>query len=85
MDEYLGELPSWTLLDGHIEKEMNFKSFRDVIDFVNKLTPIADAEDHHPDLLIWGYNKLKIMLMTHTIKGLSENDFILAAKIDSLV
>ncbi len=52
--------------------------------FVNKVGVIAEAEGHHPDLSIFGWNKVKISISTHAIGGLSDNDFILAAKIDEL-
>jgi 4a-hydroxytetrahydrobiopterin dehydratase len=60
-----------------------FKDFKDSIDFVNKVAEIANEQDHHPDIHIY-YNKVRIELTTHKIKGLSENDFILAAKINSI-
>jgi 4a-hydroxytetrahydrobiopterin dehydratase len=62
-----------------------FKDFKEVIAFINKVADIAEAEGHHPDLLLFGWNKLKISLSTHSIDGLSENDFILASKIDQIV
>jgi len=69
--------------DKEIEKEFKFKDFKEAIRFVNKTAEIAEAEGHHPDITI-NYNKVKINLSTHAIKGLSVNDFILARKIESL-
>ncbi len=64
-----------------ILKQFKFHNFTEAMDFANKITPIAEAEGHHPDLCVsWG--KVVVELSTHAIKGLSENDFILAAKID---
>jgi len=63
--------------------EFKFKNFKENMAFVNKIADIAEAEGHHPDLKI-NYNKLRVDLSTHAISGLSENDFILAAKIDKL-
>ena len=61
-----------------------FKNFLDSQNFINKVGQISESEGHHPDILFgWGYAEIKIT--THAIKGLSENDFILAAKIDQLV
>lgn len=67
-----------------VSKEFSFKDFKEALAFTDKVGAIAEAEGHHPDLqLRWG--KVVVELTTHAIKGLSENDFILAAKIDELV
>ena len=67
-----------------IFKKFEFKTFKQSLDFVNKVGGIADKEGHHPDISLgWGYSL--IMLHTHAIKGLSLNDFIVAAKIDELL
>ena len=78
----LEQTPGWTIApDGlSLSREFTFKNFVEAMDFANKITPIAEAEGHHPDLSI-GWGKVGITLMTHAIGGLSENDFILAAKI----
>ena len=66
-----------------LEKDFKFKNFLDSQKFVNKVGGIAEEEGHHPDIIFgWGYAKIKIT--THAIEGLSENDFILAAKIDTI-
>ncbi len=79
------ETPAWTIApDGlSISREFTFKNFVEAMDFANKITPIAEAEGHHPDLTI-GWGRVGVTLMTHAIGGLSENDFILAAKIDQI-
>ncbi|MCH7951297.1 4a-hydroxytetrahydrobiopterin dehydratase [Patescibacteria group bacterium] len=84
--QYLKNAQGWELVDDDkkIEKEFTFKNFVEAIDFVNNVAEIAEREDHHPDLFIHAYKKLRITLSTHAIGGLSENDFILAAKIDAL-
>jgi len=67
-----------------LNKKFIFKNFIDSQIFVNKVAKISEEEGHHPDILFgWGYAKIKIT--THAIKGLSENDFILAAKIDQII
>ncbi len=66
-----------------IEKSMVFKNFDKAMDFVNMVADMAELEQHHPDIDI-RYNKVKLVLSTHAIGGLSENDFILAAKIDRI-
>jgi 4a-hydroxytetrahydrobiopterin dehydratase len=79
-------LPGWTLsADGlRIRKEWTLKNFMAGIDFFNTVADLAEKEGHHPDLHLVGYRKAAIELTTHAIDGLSENDFILAAKIDML-
>ena len=67
-----------------IRKTVKCKDFLDAVSLIQRIAPIAEAEDHHPDLHLTGYRKLTIELSTHAISGLSENDFILAAKIDQL-
>ena len=76
----------WELVDGKaIRKTVKCKDFLDAVALIQKIAPFAEAEDHHPDLHLTGYRKLTIELSTHAIGGLSENDFILAAKIDQLL
>jgi len=83
----LGLLPHWLLsLDGKwIHRKMVFKNFVQAVACVNKIADLAEAEGHHPDLHLTGYRNLEIAISTHAIGGLSENDFILASKIDALV
>jgi 4a-hydroxytetrahydrobiopterin dehydratase len=74
----------WLVVDDHhLEKEFKFKNFAEALDFTNKVGAQAEAQDHHPDILLsWG--KVRITLWTHSVGGLSENDFILAARIEGL-
>lgn len=84
-EKLLRELDGWNIsADGTaISKVYKRKNFVDAMDFANAITPIAEAEGHHPDLAVsWG--SVGITLTTHAIGGLSENDFIMAAKIDEL-
>ncbi len=81
----LKHVKGWTLSGDvrWISKEFAFENFKDGMVFANKITDIAEAEGHHPDLCIsWG--KVVVEITTHAIRGLSENDFILAAKIDTI-
>jgi 4a-hydroxytetrahydrobiopterin dehydratase len=82
--EYLSQLKSrWEVLeDKKIRKEFKFSGFPEAISFVNKVAKIAEQENHHPDIHIF-YRKVVIELWTHAVGGLSENDFILAAKIEN--
>ena len=68
----------------YLDKKFKFKNFLESQDFINKVGKVSENEGHHPDILFgWGYAEIKIT--THAIEGLSENDFILAAKIDQLI
>lgn len=75
----------WMLIDGGriLARTWTFKDFKNTMAFVNKVAVVAEEESHHPDLSI-SYNTLSLELTTHAIEGLSENDFILAAKIDTI-
>ena len=82
-EKHLPEVPDWAVIeDKKIEKDFKFKDFKEAMTFVNKVGAIAEEENHHPDINLHNWNKVKITLSTHAIKGLSDNDFILAAKID---
>jgi 4a-hydroxytetrahydrobiopterin dehydratase len=78
-DQLMGVLPGWTQTDGSIEKEFHFKSYLDALDFAYSVGRIAEEQNHHPDILI-KWRRVKVTLSTHSVKGLSENDFIMAAK-----
>ena len=82
----LSDLRGWELADGKtLRKTVQCKDFLDAVSLIQQIAPIAEAEDHHPDLHLTGYRTLTIELSTHAIGGVSENDFILAAKIDELL
>ena len=78
------QLPSWDVVEEHhLDRTYKFKNFRDALDFTNKVGELAEEQGHHPDIyLSWG--KVGIRLWTHKIDGLTESDFIMAAKIESL-
>lgn len=80
---YLPLVQDWLLIGDQIKKDFKFKNFKEAIKFVNDVAKIAEEEGHHPDIYIF-YNKVNLTLYTHAVKGLSENDFILAAKINAL-
>ena len=85
ISDNLSKLNSWSVNDEQkmIYKKFNFKTFKQALNFTNKVGEIADLEGHHPDISLgWGYSL--IMLHTHAIQGLSINDFIIAAKIDEI-
>ena len=79
VEEYARILPDWKLIDGAIEREFHFKSYIGGLTFANEVGKVAEQQDHHPDILI-RWRRVKLTLSTHSVKGLSENDFIVAAK-----
>jgi 4a-hydroxytetrahydrobiopterin dehydratase len=81
---HLKELSGWTLHDGSIEKTFAFRNYHETISFVNALAWICNAEDHHPALHVT-YDRCVVRFDTHSVKGVSINDFICAAKADALV
>ncbi|OGR28389.1 MAG: 4a-hydroxytetrahydrobiopterin dehydratase [Desulfuromonadales bacterium GWD2_54_10] len=85
LSELLDELGGgWRVVDEqHLEKEYRFKDFRTALTFTNRIGELAEAQGHHPDIyLSWG--KVRLAIWTHKINGLTESDFILAAKADIL-
>ena len=79
------QLPSWEVVEEHhLRKEFRFKNFRETLDFVNQVGELAEEQGHHPDIS-FGWGRAEIMTFTHKIGGLTESDFILAAKVDELV
>jgi len=83
----LAAIPLWALSDDGrwIRRQIRFKNFVEAVQCVNRIADLAESEGHHPDLHITGYRILGIELTTHAIGGLSDNDFIVAAKIDQLI
>lgn len=82
--EFAKNVPAWKIIDNKkLSREFKFKDFKEAMAFVNHVADIAESEGHHPDIYIF-YNLVRLELSTHAVGGLSENDFILAAKIDTL-
>jgi len=81
----MAQISGWQLAEDakSISKQFKFKNFKEAIGFINRVGEIAESEGHHPDIHLTNYRQVRIDLSTHAIKGLSQNDFILAAKIDS--
>jgi 4a-hydroxytetrahydrobiopterin dehydratase len=83
--DHLSAVPAWRVMEGKsIRREWRVKDFAAALDFFQRVGAIAEAEDHHPDLHLTGYRNVAIELSTHAVGGLTENDFILAARIDQL-
>jgi len=86
-DKYVKEIKDWELnREGihKLRKEFNFKDFKEAMAFVNQVADIAEYEGHHPDIYIY-YNKVVLELYTHAVKGLFQNDFIMASKFNDLM
>ena len=83
LKERMKKVPEWELEKKHIERTFEFDDFADAIDFVNSVAEIAEEEEHHPDIDI-RYNKVRLVLSTHSKGGLTELDFGLAERIDTL-
>lgn len=86
IEPLLGQVPLWTVAQSGdaIERKFKFRDFVKALTFLNQVGEIAEEEQHHPDLHLTGYRHVVIEITTHAIGGLSENDFILAAKIDAV-
>jgi 4a-hydroxytetrahydrobiopterin dehydratase len=84
LDALASQVPEWKVVDGHhISRDFKFPDFVQALAFVNKVGVIAEEQGHHPDILLsWG--KVSVTTWTHKINGLTESDFILAAKIDKI-
>ena len=82
--DHLAQVSGWYLADGAIEKTFSFKNYHETMAFVNALAWIAHTEDHHPDLAV-SYDRCVVRFNTHSVGGISVNDFICAAKADALL
>jgi 4a-hydroxytetrahydrobiopterin dehydratase len=84
LEDLAAQLPDWRVIDGHhLERAFKLKDFRSALELANKIGALAEEQGHHPNLLVaWG--KLVVTIWTHKINGLTESDFVLAAKIDRL-
>jgi 4a-hydroxytetrahydrobiopterin dehydratase len=81
--QHLRAAPGWALVDGAIERDFTFADYHRTLAFINALAWIAHAEDHHPDVS-FSYNRARVRFNTHSVGGISLNDFICAAKVDAL-
>jgi 4a-hydroxytetrahydrobiopterin dehydratase len=80
----LPQIPGWKIDKGAVARTFDFKDFHPTMEFVNAVAWIAHREDHHPDMKV-SYNKCEVRYSTHSVKGLSENDFICAAKVNAMM
>jgi len=86
IQQLLPQIPQWQVdpSGNALVRSWKFRDFVSAVDFLNRVAELAEEQQHHPDLHLTGYRHVRIELTTHAIGGLSENDFIVAAKIDSL-
>jgi len=84
INEKLSSLKGWEFQDNSIGKEYELKDFKEALGFVNKIGDRAEEMDHHPDILLHDWNKVKITVSTHSAGGVTENDFKLAEKIENI-
>src|SRR5262245_29013681 len=83
--ENLARVSQWSREGDSIIRNHIFKNFREAMQFVNQVAEAAEALDHHPDILIHGWNKVRLTLATHSVGGLTEKDFILAERIEKVL
>ena len=84
IDNRLSGLPGWNYKDKHIEKLYELNNFREALDIVCKIGEVAENMNHHPDIFIHSWNKVKITISTHSEGGVTEKDFILAKMIERI-
>jgi 4a-hydroxytetrahydrobiopterin dehydratase len=84
LEHLLGHAEGWGIVNGQLEKTVQLENHYQTIAFVNAVAWVSHREDHHPEMVV-GYNTCTIRYATHSIGGLSENDFICAAKVDALI
>lgn len=83
IEQWMPQIPQWKIREGVLSCTFQFEDFFETMAFVNALAWVSHGEDHHPDLLV-SYNRCTVKFSTHSVGGLSENDFICAAKVDLL-
>ena len=84
LDPLRQQVPEWDVVEEHhLRRFFRFKNFREALDFVNKVGELAEQQGHHPDIS-FGWGRVEVTVWTHKINGLTESDFIFAAKVDTL-
>jgi len=82
--QLLPQVPGWELEEGKLVRRFKLNNFKEAISLVNKVADLAEADNHHPNISVYGWRNVKLTFFTHAINGLSENDFIMAAKVNAL-
>ena len=85
LEELSRQVPGWEVVGGHhLRREFRFRNFQEALDFVNRVGELAEEQSHHPDI-DFGWGRAVVTIFTHKIDGLTESDFVLAAKVDRLL
>ena len=85
LEELIRQVPDWEVVDEHhLRREFRFGNFREALEFVNRVGELAEEQAHHPDIE-FGWGRAAVTIFTHKIDGLTESDFILAAKVNRLI
>ncbi len=82
IEQRLADLPEWRARGGAIERDLQLADFAEAVAFVNRVAEIAEARNHHPDILVHGWNRVRLTLSTHSEGGVTEADFALAGEIE---
>ena len=85
INEHLSRVGGWRLEGNEIARTLKFDDFKSAIEFVNQVADLAEAMDHHPDIYVYGWNNVRLSVTTHDQGGLTERDFTLAERINSLI
>lgn len=85
IQDYLPQVPGWEIVEGRLRREVQVANFRATLALVNQIGALAEEQNHHPDILIYRWNRVRLDLSTHTAGGLTENDFIMAAKFNRIL
>jgi 4a-hydroxytetrahydrobiopterin dehydratase len=85
VEDSLRHVPGWSVENGRLTREVKVKNFRVALDLVNAIGELAEQENHHPDICLHSWNRVRLELYTHTAGGLTNNDFIMAAKFNGLL
>ena len=85
VERYLNRVPGWQVDEGVLRRRLSFPDFMALITFINRLAYLAEQEQHHPDFFVYSYRRMRLDFATHSIGGLSPNDFIMAAKVNRLL
>jgi 4a-hydroxytetrahydrobiopterin dehydratase len=75
---------TWNKKEGRLVKEFEFNNFKESVDYINKILPIAEKQEHHPDILMYSYKKVRVMIYTHDEKKITDKDHRLAEAIDNI-
>lgn len=85
IEEARPQIPEWQIADGKLTRDIRLRDFGAALALVNRIGAIAEQENHHPDILMYSWNRVRLELYTHTASGITENDLIMAAKFNRVI